>query len=98
MCCFLIDRWPITPCCGETKTWVIVAAKNRACRSGLRISNSVMKVLCPRDLPIEIRLEKSSLVLSSPSAIFDCLHLMTGRRCHNSRAIQFSGSSDVSIG
>jgi hypothetical protein len=36
--------------CAETETWVIVAAKNRACRSGLRISKSVMKMLCPRDL------------------------------------------------
>jgi hypothetical protein len=35
--------------CAETETWVIVAAKNRACRSGLRISKSVMKMLCPRD-------------------------------------------------
>ncbi|MFN9295235.1 MAG: hypothetical protein ACK6EB_44740, partial [Planctomyces sp.] len=50
MCCFLIDRWPITPCCGETKTWVIVAAKNRACCPGSRIDKSAMKMLCPRDL------------------------------------------------
>ncbi|MFO0251039.1 MAG: hypothetical protein ACK56X_17515 [Planctomyces sp.] len=34
----------------ETETWVTVAAKNRACCPGLRISKSVMKMLCPRDL------------------------------------------------
>ena len=38
----------------ETETWVIVAAKNRTCCPGLRISNSVMKMLCPWDLPTEI--------------------------------------------
>jgi hypothetical protein len=35
----------------ETETWVIVAAKNHACCSKLRISKSVMKMLRPRDLP-----------------------------------------------
>jgi hypothetical protein len=38
----------------ETETRVNVAAKNRACCPGLRISKSVMKMLCPRDLPTEI--------------------------------------------
>jgi hypothetical protein len=31
--------------CAETETWVIVAAKNRACRRGLRISRAAMKML-----------------------------------------------------
>lgn len=35
----------------ETETWVTVAARNRACRSGLRISKSVLKMLCPRAPP-----------------------------------------------
>ncbi|MFN5286682.1 MAG: hypothetical protein ACK5KS_17840, partial [Planctomyces sp.] len=34
----------------ETETCVMVAAKNHACCPGLRISNSIMKMLCPRDL------------------------------------------------
>jgi len=34
----------------ETETRVNVAAKNRACCPGSRISKSVMKMLCPRDL------------------------------------------------
>jgi hypothetical protein len=35
--------------CAQTETWVIVAAKNRACCPGLRISKATMKMLCPRD-------------------------------------------------
>ena len=38
----------------ETETWVTVSAKNRTCCSGLRISNSIMKMLCPRDLPLDL--------------------------------------------
>ena len=51
----------------ETETLVNVAAKNRACCPGLRISNSVMKVLCPRDLLVAHASRRGSGSRGSPA-------------------------------
>ena len=48
--------------CAETETWVIVAAKNRACCPGLRIDKAVMKMLCPRDLPTHAKTRRETQV------------------------------------
>jgi hypothetical protein len=53
--------------CAQTETWVTVAAKNRACCPGLRISNSIMKMLCPRDLLVADASRRGSGSRGSPA-------------------------------